>query len=150
MPQAGNKFYLIYGIIIKYCLLLFRWVHYDDIFNACAQIKDVLSDFTLTSTLQEKTGRTSVPQIFFNETYVGGNDDLQAVIKDEEAWNKLLADIQTNQPKEGSLLIPHPSEATDVVGECYTLHTSHRLLYIRMRFPFTFSSASTCVSSTLI
>lgn len=67
------------------------------------------------SWLQEKTGRTSVPQIFFNETYVGGNDDLQTAMKDEEAWNKLLADIQTNQPEEGSLLIPHPSEATDVV-----------------------------------
>lgn len=68
-------------------------------------------------TLQEKTGRTSVPQIFFNETFVGGNDDLQKIVKDPEAWNGLLANIQTSQPEEGALLIPHPSEATDEFGE---------------------------------
>lgn len=64
--------------------------------------------------LQEKTGQTSVPQIFFNETFVGGNDSLQKVIKEEEEWNRLLSDIQTNELEEGTLLIPHPSEATDV------------------------------------
>ena len=57
-----------------------------------------------------------MPQIFFNETFVGGNDSLQKVIKNEEEWNKLLSDIQTNEPKEGSLNIPHPSEATDLTG----------------------------------
>ncbi|XP_045104808.1 uncharacterized protein LOC123500167 isoform X2 [Portunus trituberculatus] len=66
--------------------------------------------------LQEKTGQTSVPQIFFNETFVGGNDSLQRAIKDEEEWNKLLSDIQTNEPKEGALNIPHPSEATDAAA----------------------------------
>ncbi|XP_063865444.1 uncharacterized protein LOC135103337 isoform X2 [Scylla paramamosain] len=69
---------------------------------------------SVQSWLQEKTGQTSVPQIFFNETFVGGNDSLQKVIKDEEEWNKLLSDIQTNKLKEGALNIPHPSEATDV------------------------------------
>lgn len=65
---------------------------------------------------QEKTGQTSVPQIFFNETFVGGNDNLQKVLKNEEEWNKLLSDIQSNEPTEGTLLIPHPSEATDIAG----------------------------------
>ncbi|KAK8749058.1 hypothetical protein OTU49_015659 [Cherax quadricarinatus] len=65
------------------------------------------------SWLQEKTGKTSVPQIFFNETYVGGNDNLQKIVKDEEEWGKLIADIQTNEAKEDALIIPHPSEATD-------------------------------------
>lgn len=27
-------------------------------------------------------GKTSVPQIFFNEYYVGGNDDLQKLVND--------------------------------------------------------------------
>ncbi|XP_042224719.1 uncharacterized protein LOC121868311 [Homarus americanus] len=67
--------------------------------------------------LQEKTGKTSVPQIFFNETYVGGNDSLQKLLKDEEEWNKLLADIQVNEAKEDALIIPHPSEATDTVSD---------------------------------
>ena len=31
--------------------------------------------------LKEKTGKTSVPQIFFNKTHVGGNAEFQALIK---------------------------------------------------------------------
>lgn len=73
--------------------------------------------------LQEKTGQTSVPQIFFNETFVGGNDSLQKVIKEQEEWNRLLSDIQTNEPKEGTLLIPHPSEATDVAVSEFVCET---------------------------
>ncbi|XP_068237887.1 uncharacterized protein [Palaemon carinicauda] len=64
--------------------------------------------------LQGKTGRTSVPQIFFNETYVGGNEELQNALRDEEAWKKLLDDVQENEAKEDELVIPHPSEAVDV------------------------------------
>ncbi|XP_064080550.1 uncharacterized protein LOC135197341 [Macrobrachium nipponense] len=69
---------------------------------------------TVRTWLQGKTGKTSVPQIFFNETYVGGNDDLQKVLQDEEAWKKLVEDIQENEAKEDELVIPHPSEAVDV------------------------------------
>ncbi|XP_066964529.1 uncharacterized protein [Macrobrachium rosenbergii] len=69
---------------------------------------------TVRTWLQGKTGKTSVPQIFFNETYVGGNDDLQKALQDEEAWKKLVEDIQENEAKEDELVIPHPSEAVDV------------------------------------
>ncbi|XP_071528383.1 uncharacterized protein [Panulirus ornatus] len=70
----------------------------------------------IRSWLQEKTGKTSVPQIFFNETYVGGNDNLQKVLRDGEAWNELLADIQINEAKEDALLIPQSSEASDTAS----------------------------------
>ncbi|KAK3876584.1 hypothetical protein Pcinc_018647 [Petrolisthes cinctipes] len=63
--------------------------------------------------LHEKTGKTSVPQIFFNEEYVGGNDSLQRAVKDEETWGRLLTEVQQNPAKEDALIIPHPSEATD-------------------------------------
>jgi glutaredoxin len=46
--------------------------------------------------LEERTGgRTSVPQIFFNETHIGGNEDLQKLIKDQEALDKVLRFVQT-------------------------------------------------------
>lgn len=53
---------------------------------------------------------------------------MQKVMKDEEEWNKLLADIQTSQPEEGALLIPHPSEATDAVGEFNNFNITDPLL----------------------
>lgn len=63
--------------------------------------------------LQEKTGKSSVPQIFFNEEYVGGNDSLERAVRDKETWERLLTEIQQNPAKEDALIIPHPSEATD-------------------------------------
>lgn len=69
---------------------------------------------TVRTWLQEKTGKTSVPQIFFNETYVGGNAELQDILRDEKEWQKLLTDIQENKAKEDELIIPHPSEAVEI------------------------------------
>ena len=40
--------------------------------------------------LQESTGKSSVPQIFFNEFHVGGNSDLQSIVEDELQWAELL------------------------------------------------------------
>ena len=40
--------------------------------------------------LRERTGKTSVPQIFFNATHVGGNEDLQEMVADKEAFEKAL------------------------------------------------------------
>ena len=34
--------------------------------------------------VREKTGKTSVPQIFFNSTYIGGNKELQDALNDDE------------------------------------------------------------------
>ena len=40
-------------------------------------------------------GKTSVPQIFFNKVYVGGNRELQDILKspDQIKWNSLLKEV---------------------------------------------------------
>uniref|UniRef100_A0A3P8V893 Glutaredoxin 1-like n=1 Tax=Cynoglossus semilaevis TaxID=244447 RepID=A0A3P8V893_CYNSE len=35
----------------------------------------------LRATVKELTGRSTVPQIFFNSVHVGGNDDLQKLVR---------------------------------------------------------------------
>lgn len=46
--------------------------------------RNVDGNASLRAEMQEKTGRTSVPQIFFGEQHVGGFDDLAALEKDSE------------------------------------------------------------------
>lgn len=41
-------------------------------------------DMALRQEMQEKSGRTSVPQIFFGDTHVGGFDDLAELDADGE------------------------------------------------------------------
>ena len=38
--------------------------------------------------LTERTGKTSVPQIFFNARHIGGNEQLQAIAADEDKWRR--------------------------------------------------------------
>ena len=42
-------------------------------------------------------GKTSVPQIFFNKRYVGGNHELQTIISaaDKKEWQDLLKEVMT-------------------------------------------------------
>ncbi|XP_056018682.1 uncharacterized protein LOC125670590 isoform X2 [Ostrea edulis] len=58
-----------------------------------------------------KTGRKTVPQIFFNATHVGGNDDLQTLIKDKEKFEALLNDLITNEAPPEAPVIPDPDTA---------------------------------------
>lgn len=41
---------------------------------------DIGSHSELRTKLRELTGRSTVPQIFFNNIHVGGNDDLQKLV----------------------------------------------------------------------
>lgn len=66
----------------KYCpycmraraLLERKGVAFDEI-NVDAQPRE-------RATMRERTGRTSVPQIFIDDTHVGGSDELHALDKD--------------------------------------------------------------------
>ena len=58
----------------------------------------------------EKTGRKTVPQIFFNEVHVGGNDDLQKLTEDE--LKELVTKVTDNEVPEGSQFIPEATEDT--------------------------------------
>ena len=62
--------------------------------------------------VKEKTGKTSVPQIFFNKIYIGGNKEFQEAVKDESKFQELLEEIQNNEaPDDSDPLLPNPSEA---------------------------------------
>lgn len=61
--------------------------------------------------LTSKTDKKSVPQIFFNATHVGGNDDLQALINDKERFDSLLDDVITNEAPPDAPQIPDPETA---------------------------------------
>lgn len=46
----------------------------------------------LRARVKELTGRSTVPQIFFNSVHVGGNDDLQKLVSRSVASEKRYAD----------------------------------------------------------
>ncbi|XP_037089128.1 uncharacterized protein LOC119109561 [Pollicipes pollicipes] len=66
--------------------------------------------------LRETTGKTSVPQIFFNRHYVGGNSDLQKLAEDEDEWSRLVQELEQTElePGDGAPRIPDPEEAATV------------------------------------
>ena len=40
-----------------------------------------------------------MPQIFFNDTFIGGNSELQALKTDDIKWDQLIKDLQENEMK---------------------------------------------------
>ena len=92
----------------------------------CLQAKSTLQDLKLPFTdvsvdrfpprvrewVKEKTGKTSVPQIFFNKEYVGGNKEFQEAIKDNDKFQALLEEVRNNEVTDDTdPLLPSPSEA---------------------------------------
>jgi len=65
--------------------------------------------------LRESTGKTSVPQIFFNRRYIGGNSELQALVDDTAAWEGALKQLESEALVEGdgAPRIPNPADAVD-------------------------------------
>jgi len=61
----------------------------------------------------ERTGKTSVPQIFFNRRHVGGNRELQDAFKDEATRQTLIQQLEAQQDDEEEPLLPHPGDALD-------------------------------------
>ena len=68
--------------------------------------------------VRAKTGKTSVPQIFFHSKYIGGNVELQALLDDGARRKEALAELAEG-PREGEELpvMPHPSELLEEEGE---------------------------------
>lgn len=60
--------------------------------------------------VKEKTGKTSVPQIFFNAAYIGGNKELQAALDDPEKREEALEHLKS-EPGDDVPLLPNPGEA---------------------------------------
>ena len=76
MSQAQDNEILVYLTqTCPFCTMALRLLDrrslsYDTI--------DVGADRSLWKTLQEKTGRNTVPQVFINDHHVGGFDELEA------------------------------------------------------------------------
>ncbi|XP_041359052.1 uncharacterized protein LOC121375589 [Gigantopelta aegis] len=66
--------------------------------------------------LKERTGKRTVPQIFFNATHVGGNDDLQNLVKDKSRLQQLIEDVKFNAPPPEAPVPPDPSTAVVDAG----------------------------------
>lgn len=63
-------------------------------------------DSSVRHELQQRTGKTTVPQIFFNSRLIGGNDDLQTLMKSEQEWSNVLDLLTTTAPSEDSPSLP--------------------------------------------
>ncbi|XP_074642109.1 uncharacterized protein LOC141899601 [Tubulanus polymorphus] len=90
----------------------------------CIAAKNTLQQFILPYTdisldifpqcrqyVLERTGKKTVPQIFFNAKYIGGNDDLQKLVKEKKAFDKLVEDVKNNTVPPDAPQIPDPSTA---------------------------------------
>eukprot|EP00095_Tigriopus_kingsejongensis_P004820 maker-scaffold769_size100554-snap-gene-0.19 protein:Tk04820 transcript:maker-scaffold769_size100554-snap-gene-0.19-mRNA-1 annotation:"PREDICTED: uncharacterized protein LOC102804375" len=96
----------------------------------CLQAKHTLQELKLPYTevsvdrfpahvrewVKERTGKSSVPQIFFNEEHIGGNAEFQKLVADQDAFDNALRGLHQNNPPEGpnAPLLPHPGEAIDI------------------------------------
>ena len=60
--------------------------------------------------VKEKTGKTSVPQIFFNAAYIGGNKELQATLDDPDQREAALEHLKS-LPGDDVPMLPNPGEA---------------------------------------
>ncbi|XP_013421475.1 uncharacterized protein LOC106181590 [Lingula anatina] len=63
--------------------------------------------------LAERTGKNTVPQIFFNATHIGGNDDFQKLVEERENFEKLVEDVKNTTPPPEAPVPPDPSTAVE-------------------------------------
>ncbi|XP_031714332.1 uncharacterized protein LOC142969213 isoform X2 [Anarhichas minor] len=69
----------------------------------------------LRARVKELTGRSSVPQIFFNNIHVGGNDDLQKLAPEEL---QRLTNVVKKEPLPADAPpLPEETQAEDMAGE---------------------------------
>ncbi|CAM1293844.1 Uncharacterised protein g855 [Pycnogonum litorale] len=96
----------------------------------CKRAKSTLSDLKLPyvdvnlekypelrEEVKQRTQKSSVPQIFFNNIHIGGNDDLQKLIQDSARWEAILQDIIENIPPENAPVPPLDTDDSHENGE---------------------------------
>lgn len=74
------------------------------------------------SEAQRLTGRRSVPQVFFNERYIGSYDDLQKLYN-EGKLEELLRDVAENEAPPGAPSPPPSSDEDSVMWEFFDTQT---------------------------
>ncbi|CAP22875.2 Protein CBG01762 [Caenorhabditis briggsae] len=99
-------------------------VIYTEIGNArCAKGRDLLrregvpyTDVSLDSFPQhtqevfDRTGTEVLPQIFFNNIYIGNEADLERVIGEKNKWESLIEHVRREKCTNGPI-VPHPMNA---------------------------------------
>lgn len=66
--------------------------------------------------LQLRTGKRTVPQIFFNEKHIGGNEELLELLKDYERFQEALEILKTVPVGSDAPPVPDPSTAIESAG----------------------------------
>ncbi|XP_019945757.1 uncharacterized protein [Paralichthys olivaceus] len=69
----------------------------------------------LRAAVKELTGRSTVPQIFFNNVHVGGNDDLQKLAPEE--LQRLVSLVKEEPLPADAPPVPEKSQSEDTGGE---------------------------------
>ncbi|KAF0026281.1 hypothetical protein F2P81_021018 [Scophthalmus maximus] len=69
----------------------------------------------LRAAVKELTGRSTVPQIFFNNVHVGGNDDLQKLAPEE--LQRLVSLVKEQPLPADAPPLPEENQSEDVAGE---------------------------------
>ena len=86
-------------------LLTSQGIPFQDVsLNSFPQVRDWL---------RAKTGRSSVPQIFFNNVHIGGNRELQQLALNQDEWRKMVDWLRATpppQPNDGPM-VPNPAQA---------------------------------------
>ena len=111
-------------LILKGRIVIYSIVGCPHCLAAKSKLQDLRLPFTdvgvdrfpshVRTWVKERTEKTSVPQIFFNKTYIGGNAEFQSLVQNEEKFQEILNDVIENEnPDESDPLLPSPSEALD-------------------------------------
>ncbi|CAO4374507.1 unnamed protein product [Caenorhabditis nigoni] len=114
LPQKSSSFEDFAGQVVIY----------TEIGNArCAKGRDLLhregvpyTDVSLDSFPQhtqeifDRTGTEVLPQIFFNNIYIGNEADLERVIGEKNKWESLIEHVRREKCTNGPI-VPHPMNA---------------------------------------
>lgn len=93
----------------------------------CMKTKQTLKDLDLPFTdvrldkfphirddVIKKSGVRTVPQIYFNEVFIGGNVDFQKLVEDKSKLKEMIEKLTKNKrPSNSGVIIPDPSTATE-------------------------------------
>ena len=95
------------------------------------------------SSLFAMTDMYSVPQIFFNEMFVGGNSELQKLVEDESQLQQMLAILDSTPPPDGAPDVkeyksePTESSEFDIMDILQNTPDEYKELVRRMQDPST-------------
>ncbi|XP_076462011.1 uncharacterized protein LOC143294531 [Babylonia areolata] len=64
--------------------------------------------------VKARTGKSTVPQIYFNAHHIGGNDDLQKLVNEDKVrLDRLIEELKTTAPPKDAPVPPDPSTSLE-------------------------------------